>query len=262
MAKSIFELNEVYFSYLNKIPALNGVNLSIEEGSRSAVIGANGTGKSTLLAMLDALVFPRRGSFRAFDKEMSENILNNDEFCRFFRGRVGFVFQNPDTQLFCPTVKEDIIFGPLQLGVAHNEVVRRLEGVAATLKIGHLLDRSPHQLSIGEKKKVAIGSVLAIEPEVLLLDEPTAGLDPQTTRDIIDILIAQNKAGRTIITATHDLHIVDEISDVVYVFGFEKKIVKTAPSSEVLADQNFLQEHNLIHIHRHQHKNLVHLHSH
>lgn len=262
MAKLLFELREVYFSYLGKIPALCGIDLNIEEGSKSTIIGANGTGKSTLLTMLDALIFPDKGSIKAFGKQLNEPLLNEEPFSRFFRQKVGFVFQNPDVQLFCPSVKEDIIFGPLQLGLAQEEISRRLDKIVADLKIAPLLGRSPYQLSIGEKRKVAIASALAIKPDVLLLDEPTSGLDPQTTRDIIDILLAENEAGKTVVTATHDLHIVREISDVVHVFGFEKKIIRSAEPDEILSDQQFLKAHNLVHIHRHRHKDTIHAHPH
>lgn len=262
MARLLFELKEVYFSYLGKIPALCGIDLAIEGGSKVAVIGANGTGKSTLLNLLDALIFPDKGSIRAFERELREDVLNDVSFSRFFRSKVGFVFQNPEVQLFCPTVKEDIIFGPLQLGVAQDQIKRRLDKVISGLKIAHLLDRSPHQLSIGEKRKIAIASVLVIEPDVLLLDEPTAGLDPQTTRDIIDILLAENEAGKTIITATQDMHIVEEIADIVHVFSADKQIIRSANSDEILSDQQFLQAHNLVHIHRHRHKDTIHYHPH
>ena len=262
MAKLLFELKGVYFSYFGKIPALCGVDLTIEEGSKTALIGANGTGKSTLLTILDALLFPDKGVMKAFDKELKESALNDVSFSRFFRSKVGFVFQNADVQLFCPTVKEDIVFGPLQLGIPQDEIKKRLDRLTIDLKIAHLLERSPHQLSIGEKKKVAIASVLAINPDVLLLDEPTAGLDPQTSRHIIDIILAENKSGKTIITATHDLHIIEEIADFVHVFGADKNIVRSGRTCDILSDQKLLQENNLIHIHSHRHKDTIHVHPH
>lgn len=262
MVEMIFELQDARYSYLGRIPALCGVDLKVEKGRKAALIGANGTGKSTLLAMLDALIFADRGMVRAFDRELKEGDFDSDDFSGAFRRKVGFVFQNPDVQLFCPTVKEDVLFGPLQLGVAPQEAQSRLERLSVSLGFEHLLDRSPHQLSIGEKKRVAIASVLAIEPEVLLLDEPTAGLDPQTTRHIIDIILAENEAGRTIVTATHDLHIIAEIADIVHVFGADKKIVRSAAADEILSDQAFLEDHNLVHIHRHKHKGVMHSHPH
>ncbi len=262
MANPLFELSRVHYSYLGRIPALCGVDLTIEKGSKVAVIGANGTGKSTLLAMLDALIFPDKGTVKAFGEALTEKVLNETGPARVFRSRVGFVFQNPDVQLFCPTVREDIVFGPLQLGVSPVEAESRLDVLARDFKIAHLLDRSPHQLSIGEKRKAAIASVLAARPEALLLDEPTAGLDPRTTRDIIDIILAENAAGKTIVTATHDMHIVEEIADTVHVFSAERKVIRSAHSGMVLSDQALLQEHNLVHVHSHRHNDKIHTHMH
>ena len=262
MKNLIFELRDVHFSYLGKFPALCGVSLEIRQGEKSCVIGANGTGKSTLLAMLDGLVFPDRGVIEAFGKKLDEETLNDEEFSKFFRSKVGFVFQNPEVQLFCPTVKEDIIFGPLQFGIARDEIKKRLDKLVEMLDIACLLDRSPHQLSIGEKRKIAIASTLAIDPDVIILDEPTAGLDPLTSRHLVDIILQTNSEGKTIITATHDLHIVEEVSDTVFVFDRNKKIARCGGPAEVLADQDFLRENNLVHIHSHRHKDKIHIHSH
>jgi cobalt/nickel transport system ATP-binding protein len=258
----IFELKDVYFSYLGKYPALCGVNIDIKQGEKIAIIGANGSGKSTLLHMLDGLIFPEEGSIMAFGGELNENVFNDEAFSRAFRKKVGLVFQNPDVQLFCPTVKEDIVFGPLQLGVDKKEIAARLEEILGILEIKGLLDRSPHQLSIGEKRKVAIASTLIINPDVIILDEPTAGLDPLTARHIIDFLLHANASGKTIITSTHDLHIIEEISDVVYVFSQEKRIVASGKAREILEDTELLQANNLIHIHSHRHKDKVHVHPH
>jgi cobalt/nickel transport system ATP-binding protein len=125
-----------------------------------------------------------------------------------------------------------------------------------------LLDRSPHQLSIGEKRKVAIASTLIVNPDVLILDEPTAGLDPLTTRYIIDMLIQANESGKTIITSTHDLHIVEDVSDIVHVFSQDKKIIKSGQSDKILKDIALLQAYNLVHIHSHRHKDKIHVHPH
>ena len=258
----IFELNDVYFSYLNKFPALCGLDIRINQGQKISIIGANGSGKSTFLQMLDGLIFADRGILRFCGRQLNEEIFSDTKFSQEFRRKVGFIFQNPDVQLFCPTVKEDIVFGPLQLGFAKDEIQKRLEKLSVTLKITELLDRSPHQLSIGEKRKIAIATTLIIDPQVLILDEPTAGLDPFTTRSIIDLLIEEHGSGKTIITATHDLHIVEEISDLVYVFGRDKKIVKFGPAKSILSDTVLLQENNLVHIHSHRHKDKIHLHPH
>jgi cobalt/nickel transport system ATP-binding protein len=258
----IFELKDIWFSHLGKYPALCGIDINIRQGEKIAVIGANGSGKSTLLHMLDGLIFPNKGVIKVFGKELKENNFNNENFSVNFRKKIGLVFQNPDIQLFCPTVKEDIVFGPLQLGVEKKEIEKRMEEVLNILGIKDLLDRSPHQLSVGEKRKVAIASTLMVNPDVLILDEPTAGLDPLTTRHIIDLLIQANEKGKTIITSTHDLHIVEEISDTVYVFSQEKKIIKSGGPDAILKDIALLQANNLVHIHSHRHENRIHTHPH
>jgi len=258
----IFALKDVYFSYLGKFPALGGIDLEIKKGQKVSVIGANGSGKSTLLQILDGLIFADKGEVGFRGRKLNERIFWDQEFSQDFRRRVGFVFQNPDVQLFCPTVKEDIVFGPLQLGLGKDETVKRLEKLADSLGIGALLERQPHQLSVGEKRKVAIASTLIIGPEVIILDEPTAGLDPLTTRHIIDLLIEENEAGKTIIASTHDLHIVEEMSDMIYVFSMDKKIVKSGKAADILNDTALLCANNLVHIHSHRHKGKVHVHPH
>jgi cobalt/nickel transport system ATP-binding protein len=262
MDEPVFSLNNVAYSYPGHIAALSGVSLVIHKGERAAIIGANGTGKSTLLAMLDALIFANKGTVLAFGNECTETSLRDPLVQRDFRRRVGFVFQNPEVQLFCPTVREDIVFGPLQLGVEHGEIRRRLDAVVEKLRIAHLLERSPHQLSIGEKKKAAIASTLIMDAEVLLLDEPTAGLDPQTTRDIIQVLSDAHSAGKTVVMATHDLYIVEEIADVVHVFDNTKTVIRSGTAEEILTDNDFLQANNLIHIHMHRHLGVKHVHPH
>ncbi|MDP2928140.1 MAG: ABC transporter ATP-binding protein [Candidatus Omnitrophota bacterium] len=262
MDNIVFELNDVYFSYPGKFPALCGIDIRINQGQKISIIGANGSGKSTFLQMLDGLIFADRGRVSFCGQQLNEKIFSDAKFSQEFRRKVGFIFQNSDVQLFCPTVKEDIVFGPLQLGLAKNEIQKRLEKLITTLGILDLLDRSPNQLSIGEKRKVALASTLIIGPNILILDEPTAGLDPSTTRHIIDLLIDENIAGKTIITATHDLHIVEEISDIVYVFGADKKIVKFGQADNILNDTALLTANNLVHIHSHRHKDKEHLHPH
>jgi cobalt/nickel transport system ATP-binding protein len=262
MDNLVFELKDVYFSYLGKFPALCGIDIQINPGQKISIIGANGSGKSTFLQILDGLIFADRGVVNFFGQQLNEKIFSQAKFSQEFRRKVGFIFQNSDVQLFCPTVEEDIVFGPLQLGLAKEQIQKRLEKLIATLKIKELLDRSPHQLSIGEKRKVAIASTLIIDPQILILDEPTAGLDPLTTRHIIDLLIEENSSGKTIITATHDLHIVEEISDIVYVFGQQKSIVKSGLAKSILDDPALLEANNLAHIHTHRHKDKVHVHPH
>jgi cobalt/nickel transport system ATP-binding protein len=262
MDEPLFSLKNVNYAYSGSIPALHEISLTISKGERTAIIGANGTGKSTLLSLFDALIFPQSGTFMFRGKEMTERRMNDAAIQKEFRRSVGYVFQNPDIQLFCPTVKEDILFGPLQLGVSKEESLRRFDRVIKLMRLEHLIDRSPHHLSLGEKKKVAIASVLVIEPEVLLLDEPTAGLDPQTMRDIIAVLQEAHTAGRTVVMATHDLHIVEEIADTVHVFGSDRSIIRSGTPEEILSDREFLQKNNLVHIHVHRHLHASHVHEH
>lgn len=155
-----------------------------------------------------------------------------------------------------------VAFGPLQLGVSGDEAKRRLLAISQVLGIEHLLDRVPHQLSVGEKRKAAIATVFAIDPDVLLLDEPTAGLDPLTVRHIIDLMIQANRKGKTIITSTHDLHTVGEIADTVYVFNKAKKIVRAGSSKDILSDRTFLEANKLLHVHGHYHEGQLHVHPH
>ena len=225
------------------------------------LIQANhGSGKSTLLHMLDGLIFPDQGTIKSFGNDIKESVFNDENFSKNFRRKVGLVFQNPDVQLFCPTAKEDIIFGPLQLGIKKKEIENRLEELAGILNLKGLLDRPPHRLSIGEKRKVALASTLIINPDVLILDEPTAGLDPLTTRHIIDLLIQANGSGKTIVISTHDLHVAKEISDMIYVFSPEKTIVKSGKPEEILNDGQLLHDNNLIHSHKHEDKTHIYPH--
>ncbi|MEI8175368.1 MAG: ABC transporter ATP-binding protein [Candidatus Omnitrophota bacterium] len=258
----IYELEDVSFSYLGKFPALRNIRMQIRRGERTAVLGANGSGKSTLLQLLDGLIFPEAGVVKFLGKELTAKMFNSELFSGDFRRSVGFVFQNPDIQLFCPTVREDIMFGPLQLGLDRAESARRFTQLVDILALGGLLDRSPHQLSIGEQRKAALASTLIIGPRVIILDEPTAGLDPLTARHIIDLLLEENAAGATIITSTHDLHILDEIAQTVHVFGSDKTILRSGPPGEILNDTELLRLTNLIHIHTHRHGGAVHSHPH
>lgn len=258
----LFELKNIHYSYLGKFPALCGIDMDIEKGSKIGILGANGSGKSTLLQMLDGLIFPDQGSINFSGRDLSERAFQEEEFMRFFRSKVGFVFQNPEVQLFCPTVEEDIVFGPLQLGMDKIEIKKRLANLVDLLNISNLLERPPFRLSIGEKRKVAIASTLIMSPEVLILDEPTAGLDPLTSRQIVDIIIQANQEGKTIITATHDLHIIEEIADTIFVFNSDKKIARSGLAGEILSDREFLKKHNLVHIHYHKHKDKIHTHPH
>ncbi|HLK58320.1 MAG TPA: ABC transporter ATP-binding protein [Chthonomonadaceae bacterium] len=258
----VFVLSQVGYHYGEGVVALRDVSLTVTPGEKVAILGANGCGKSTLIKMLDGLIHPQTGTIEAFGAPLTEQALRDETFAYCFRRRVGFIFQNADAQLFSPTVREEIAFGPLQMGLSYEEIARRLEDVTKLLGIGHLLDRPPFQLSGGEKKKVAIAGALVINPEVLLLDEPTNGLDPRSQHWLVELMVNLHRAGKTILTATHDLNIVPIISDRALVFSEEHTLVADRPSREVLNDLPLLLSVNLIHEHLHRHGDLVHSHPH
>jgi len=263
--QAIFDLQNVSYTYLEKFEALKDVNLTMTQGEQIAIIGCNGSGKSTLLSILNALIYPMSGEFYAFGNPVKEegfNSLEGNEFARYFRTKVGFVFQDPDVMLFSSTVFDEIAFGPLQLGFPQEEVIKRTEEVISMLGLSSLRDRAPHTLSGGERKKVCIGSVLSINPDVLLLDEPTSGLDPRSQLWLIGLLQDLAIAGKTIITATHDMDIIEKISTRAIVFGEDHTVKADSDSTVVMNDLELLMSANLIHEHMHWHGKLMHEHLH
>ena len=232
--------------------ALDNLSLAVAPGQRVALLGANGSGKSTLLRILDGLAFPEKGSITFCGEPFTEERLQNPDFAYPFRRRVGLIFQNPDVQLFSPTVFDEVAFGPLQLQWPREKVRARVEEMLEVMKIGHLKDRSPHHLSTGEKKRVTLASVLVIDPDVLLLDEPTAALDPRSSSQMIDFLIGLRGGAKTVITSTHDLDIVEDIADQCIVFQTGSVVAAGTPA-EVLHQTSLLEQTNLIHAHRHVH---------
>ena len=257
-----FKLSDVGYRYGEGVVALHGVSLTIGMGETVAILGANGCGKSTLIKMLDGLIHPQEGLIEAFGEPLTEASLRDEKFAYRFRRRVGFIFQNSDAQLFSPTVRDEIAFGPLQMGLSVEETEQRIRDVAALLDIVQLLDRPPFQLSGGEKKRVAIACSLAVNPDVLLLDEPTNGLDPRSQYALVELLVRLSSAGKTLITATHDLNIVPRIAARALVFSEEHTVVADGASQEILADLPLLLRVNLIHAHLHRHGEIIHAHPH
>ncbi|MHB1419731.1 MAG: energy-coupling factor ABC transporter ATP-binding protein [Bacillota bacterium] len=249
----ILELEHIHFNYGGEEKILQDISLAIYQGEKVALLGANGSGKSTVQKILNGLIYPQEGIFRAFGQAVDEKLLGDEQFSQDFHRRVGFVFQNSDAQLFSPTVWEDIAFGPLQMDLPRSEVEARVQAVMEMLGLESLKERPPHKLSGGEKKKVAIASVLVINPDILILDEPTAGLDPRTQRWLVKVLVQLNRAGKTLITATHDLDIVDEIADRAIVMGEEHRILAAGPIHEIMVDKDLLLQANLIDEEYHQH---------
>jgi cobalt/nickel transport system ATP-binding protein len=252
-ADELLVVDEVSFTYLERFPALESVSLTVQRGEKVALLGANGCGKSTLLKVLDGLAFPDSGTFHAFGELVTEERLEDEQFNLGFRSRMGFVFQNSDAQLFSPTVREEIAFGPLNLGLSTDEVVVRVADTLEMLDSTELADRAPYQLSGGEKKRVAIASVLVMNPEVLLFDEPTAALDPRTQQWLIELIVELNAAGKTIVLATHDLETLDVLADRCVVFGEDHRVAATGTAPGILADRELLLAVNLIHERSHLH---------
>jgi cobalt/nickel transport system ATP-binding protein len=208
----ILETRDLCYSYGEGISALHGVNFIAPRASTIAVLGPNGAGKSTLFKHFNGLLFPSSGEALYHGEPVSRANV------REVRKQVGLVFQNPDDQIFSPTVWEDVAFGPTNLGLDPETIDHRVGAALDLLGIEHLADRPPHHLSGGEKKRVAIAGVIAMEPQVLVLDEPGSGLDPQGVANLIQFLrTLPRQFGMTIIFSTHHVDLVPELADYVYV---------------------------------------------
>jgi cobalt/nickel transport system ATP-binding protein len=245
----IFDLQNVSYAYDGAQQALEAVNLTVKAGECLAILGANGCGKSTLLKILDGLYYPTQGRLTAFGFPLTETALRDEAFNFSFRRRVGLVFQDPDVQLFSPSVLDEVAFAPLQLGLPRQEVNQRVEAALKALRIEALRQRAPHRLSGGEKRRVALASLLSLQPEVWLLDEPTSGLDPRSQSWLVDFILEQRAAGKTVITATHDLEIARQIASCVYVFDEDHRIAASGPPEVILNDHDLLHRCNLSHYH-------------
>jgi cobalt/nickel transport system ATP-binding protein len=237
----LFDVEHLTYRY-EGVTAVDDLSLSIGEGSRVALLGANGSGKSTLLRLLDGLIFGQSGAIFFRGDDVSEEHMLDDAFALPFRRTVGMVFQNPDVQLFNPTVFDEVAFGPLQLRWPKNEIRDR---------VGEILDRL----------RVALASVLVLDPAVLLLDEPTAALDPRSQSEVIDLMVEWGGGSKSVITATHDLGDLEDIADRCYLLDTGRLAAEGSPA-EILADTELLRRTNLIHAHRHRHGSAIHSHPH
>lgn len=251
----IFNVENLSYTYKDGKKALNDLSLNVQEGEAITVIGTNGSGKSTLLYILDGLLEPSAGNITFFG-------LPREKAFPGLRQRISLLFQNPQVQLFSLTVWDDLCFGPLQMGLHRDEVEKRVEDIMSLLKIWHLRDSSPWNLSGGEMKKVALGTCLSINPGVLLLDEPTSGLDPRSQVEFVDVIIALIEQGKTVITATHDLGIIQDISDRTIVLGEDHRVIAEGKPWDIIRDSETLLKANLIHKHTHRHCWYIHEHSH
>lgn len=221
MTKYIIETIDLCYKYPDGTLALNNVNFTAKSGERIAILGPNGAGKSTLLYHFNGLLRPTSGKVKIFGEEILESNLD------FIRQKVGLVFQNPDDQLFAPTVIEDIAFGPRNLRLSTEEIERRVKWAIEVMELHGLEHKPPHKLSSGQKKRVAIAGILAMKPEIIVIDEPTANLDSRSVNRILDLLLKLNKElGLTIIIATHDVDFIPLFTDKVYVLNFGKIVIE------------------------------------
>ena len=242
----IFAAHDVTYSYDEGILALDQVNLEVNDGEQVAILGANGSGKSTLIKILDGLYFPDEGEVFAFDQPLREADFQNEQYSFAFRRRVGLLFQDSDVQLFSPSVWDEVAFAPLQLGLDRKEVIERVDYALKALRIETLQQRPPHRLSGGEKKRVALASLLSLDPQVWLMDEPTAGLDPRSSAWLSGFIIDQRRRGKTVVIATHDLKLVSSVANRVYVFNEAHNIVADGNPQEILEDYKLLASCNLV----------------
>lgn len=263
---TVFDLSGIHYNYQPGEPALSDINWRISAGERAIILGPNGSGKSTLQKILAGLIFSARGRFLAFDQEITQEAMRDKTFAAAFRRKVGFVFQNSDVQLFCASVRDEIMFGPLTMGLSLSEARERAEDLLELFGLAALADRLPHHLSGGEKKKTALAAVLAVGPEVLILDEPTNGLDPRTQRWMIETLNQLAVAGKSIVISTHHLDIVPELADRVSVMDSSHTIVAEGRPLEILENRDLLLAANLVdegyHVHLHGEDRHVHTHRH
>jgi cobalt/nickel transport system ATP-binding protein len=235
MSHHIIEVTDLRYTYPDGTPALRGLSFRIVHGESVALVGANGAGKSTLLLHLNGCLTPAAGTVRIGDFPLTSKTLP------YVRRTVGMVFQDPDDQLFMPLVHDDVAFGPLNLGLSPEDVEARIESALATVGAIHLRDRPSYRLSAGEKRAVAIASVLAMSPSILVMDEPTSSLDPRARRQLIKLLAGFD---HTKIIATHDLDMALDLCSRTIVLK-DGGIVADGPTGEILEDEGLLQASNL-----------------
>lgn len=236
MNEPILQGIDLHFSYPGaELPSLRGVNFSIYPGQRVALLGQNGSGKSTLLLHLNAVLRPNRGEVHFKGQPLGYHQAG----LKALRAQVGLVFQNPDDQLFSANVRQDLSFGPLNLGLERNEVKHRIEWAADATGITQLLDRPIHALSYGQRMRVAIAGVLAMRPTLLIADEPTSSLDPQMAAQVMAILNELQRQGTTILLATHDVDLAYGWADQVIVLD-DGRVEASGSPCTVLSDEQFL----------------------
>jgi cobalt/nickel transport system ATP-binding protein len=229
------ELAHVHFRYPDGFEALRGVDLRIEDGEKVALVGPNGAGKSTLMLQLNGTLVPSHGDVRVAGLGVGKPTI------REVRREVGLVFQDPDDQLFSPTVFDDVAFGPLHMGLGADEVHRRVEAALASVGMAGFDRRVPHRMSLGQRKRVAVATVLSMDPSILVFDEPSAGLDPRGRRELIGLLRALDQ---TMLVSTHDMRLVAEVFPRTIVMD-GGVIVADGTTETILHDEPLLEAHGL-----------------
>ncbi len=224
----------VTFQYADGTSALNGVDLAISPGEKTAIVGPNGAGKSTLLLALSGFI-PFKGTIRVCGLQA------NGPDLKTIRRRMGIVFQNPDHQLFMPTVEEDVAFGPLNMGLSPHEVDSRVTSALEQTQTTHLRHKAAHHLSVGEKRRVAIATVLSMNPDILIMDEPSSNLDPRGRRNLIELL---KTMPQTLLVVGHDLDMLLEVCPRTLIID-AGKIVADGPTEKVFSNPDLMQNHGL-----------------
>jgi cobalt/nickel transport system ATP-binding protein len=242
----LFSIQNVSYAYEGSGTALDAVSFDLFAGETLVLLGSNGCGKSTLLKLLDGLYFASSGQIIYQDQELSEAVFREETFNGQFRREVGLVFQDSDVQLFLPSVTDELAFAPLQMELEREEVRRRVEEALITLRIEGLRERAPHQLSSGEKKRVALASLLTLNPSVWLLDEPSAGLDPRSVAWLTSFIHEQSAQGKTMILATHDLTLTRAIADRVCLLNEAHRVEQVGRPQEILEQTELLRSANLL----------------
>jgi cobalt/nickel transport system ATP-binding protein len=253
----MIELRDVGFAWPGEPPLLQDMNLTIAEGEKFVLLGANGCGKSTLLKLLNGLIEPTTGEIRWRGNSLTREHLKKAGHARAFRSACVLLFQHPEAMLFNPTVREELAYGPRQLGL--TDIDERIAFWSRQLKLEALLEKAPFLLSGGQKQKVALASLLTLDPQLLLLDEPSASLDPATVGWLIDML---RGSGKTLVVATHNLSLAAELGERAVVLGQDGRIMLDGPIRDALSDMPLLERAGLAHRHHHHHDGVEHVHLH
>lgn len=228
------------FTYPDGTQALKNINIEIEKGEKVAIIGPNGAGKSTLFSHFNGLTEPTSGCVKIEGKAIS---FEKDELLKV-RQKVGIVFQDPNDQLFAPTVKEDIAFGPMNLGLSYSEVEKRVEDALKMVGMENYEDKTPHHLSGGQQKRIAIAGIIAMKPEIMILDEPTAGLDPDGVEKVLNIMNQLNKEGMTLIISSHDIDMISKYADKIFIL-YNGEIIESGNKNKIFSDMELLKKAHL-----------------